>query len=257
MDPSFKSEALSSQGVEIRVGNIPVDGTPPDVVTQAITSLTNTNPATLKTADMAALESGMVVLIDGTSAVAADGKVFVLGDLTGTAPNEAFEVTGLDLSAELAAITTGTVGTVPWLNLCETKTFSGFDGQSSEMDVTTLCSVAKEYRVGLQDFGAFNFTMNYVPSDPGTQLLQQAKAAGKPVWINLQLPEDEGEFLFQAYVRQMTIAGGVDQPITTNVVLRITGAPVFIAGAAADSAANDAGAFARTPRMPERQRVAA
>jgi hypothetical protein len=74
--------------------------------------------------------------------------------------------------------------------------------------------------------------MNYVPSDPGTMEMQEAKAEGKPRWFQLDLPDDQGQWVFQAYVRQMTIAGGVDQPLTTNVVLRITGAPVFIAGVA-------------------------
>src|SRR5690348_12763382 len=60
----------------------------------------------------------------------------------------------------------------------EIKTYSGFDGQASEIDVTNLDSTAKEYRLGLQDFGNLQVDVNIVKSDPGQILVNAAKAAG-------------------------------------------------------------------------------
>jgi len=254
MDSTFTSEALSSQGVELRVGDQPSDDTGPTSVT--ITTLSKTNPSTLVASSMTGLDTGLPVAFSGTSNADVDGKSFVLG--AENASPASFDVTGLNGTGWVADIAAGKVTPVTWLNLCETKTFTGFDGQASEMDVTTLCSVAKEVRVGLQDYGNFNFTMNYVPSDPGTMEMQEAKAEGKPRWFQLDLPDDQGQWVFQAYVRQMTIAGGVDQPLTTNVVLRITGAPVFIPGAgAAGAAAAAANERAYAGRDREHERMAA
>jgi hypothetical protein len=249
IDPNFQSEAMSSQGAELRV----MDDEPGTPLT--VTSLTNTNPATLVVSDMTKLKTGQPVKFTGTGEPTVDGKTFVLGaENTGPA---SFDVTGLDGTGFAAAVATGSVGTGAMYNLCEAKTFNGFDGQASEMDVTTMCSAAKEVRMGLQDFGSFNFTMNYVPSDPGTAELQEAKGEGTPRWFELMLPDDSGSWIFEAFVKQMTIAGGVDQPLTTNVVLRITGAPTFVEGTGATMGAQEA---TRTPppyQPPQREHRAA
>ena len=118
-----------------------------------------------------------------------------------------------------------------FVDLCEVKTFTGFDGQASEIDVTTICSDAKEVRLGLQDFGAFSFEMNYVPDDQGQIAMQTAKAAGTAIAFKFTLPGTYGEWAFDAYVKAFPIAGGVDGVLTSSVSLRISGAPTFTPGA--------------------------
>ena len=83
---SFNSEALSSQGVELRVGDQPADDTGP--TSMAITTLSKTDPSLLTVADMTAIESGLPVAFSGTSQAGVDGKQFVLGEETG-APGSA------------------------------------------------------------------------------------------------------------------------------------------------------------------------
>jgi len=138
--------------------------------------------------------------------------------------------------------------TPAFVDLCEIKTFNGFDGQASEIDVTTLCSEAKETRLGLQDFGGFTFEMNYVPDDPAQMIMQDLKAAGMPGDFKLLLPAPHGSWDFTAYVKSFPIAGGVDGVLTSSVALRITGAPVYTPGTVAfgAGAGTPAGNFARS-----------
>jgi Lambda phage tail tube protein, TTP len=140
-----------------------------------------------------------------------------------------FESQAISSQGVLIKVSDGAV-TPAFLDLCEIKTFNGFDGQASEVDVTTLCSEAKEMRLGLQDFGSFTFEMNYVPDDPAQVILQDLKAAGAPGEFKLVLPAPNGEWAFNAYVKSFPIAGGVDGVLTSSISLRITGAPVYTPG---------------------------
>ena len=223
----FKSEAVSSQGTELAVQGAP--GTP---VTAPITGITNALPAIVTAANT--FKNGDVVTIDDViGMVEING---VSGVVSGATPSS-FALVGVN-AVDFTPYDSGGTATsngASFVNCCEARNFTGFDGQASEIDVTTMCSTAMEYVPGLQDFGAFNFTMNYVPSDPAQQAMQNAKANGDILWWKLMLPNDNegnpmGTWLFQAFVRQMTLSGGVNAALESNVVLRITGAPTFVEG---------------------------
>ena len=49
-------------------------------------------------------------------------------------------------------------------------------GQASKIDVTTLLSTAKQYRMGLQDWGDFTMTFLWNPDDAGQAAMRDAKA---------------------------------------------------------------------------------
>jgi hypothetical protein len=236
----FKSEAVSSQGT--RLG---VQGGEVAPVVAPITAITAANPPVFTAAN--AFGDGDVVQIAGVEGMTEiNGAV---GVATGVTPT-GFTLEGVDASAFTPYTSGGEatgIGTGNFDDVCEARNFTGFDGQASEIDVTTMCSDAMEFRPGLQDFGAFNFTMNYVPSDPAQKTMQDAKSKGTILWWRLVLPEDEsgvsmGMWLFQAFVRQMTLSGGVNAALESNVVLRITGAPIFVEPPAAGGASAQQGA---------------
>jgi hypothetical protein len=225
----FKSEAVSSQGTTLSV-----EGSAGTPATAPITGITAADPAVITAANTFA--DGDIVSIDG---VVGMDEINGLSGVVGNASPTGFDLTGVD-SIGFTAYTSGGTATSAaseFLPACEARNFTGFDGQASEIDVTTMCSTAMEFVPGLQDFGAFNFTMNYVPSDPAQKKMQQAKANGDTLWWQLKLPDDNegipmGQWLFQAFVRQMTLQGGVNAALESNVVLRITGEPTFVEGGA-------------------------
>lgn len=127
-------------------------------------------------------------------------------------------VTGVLMTDAVAASFTIT-GYKP---ISEVVSFSGFDGSASEIDVTTLDSTAKEFRMGLQDFGNFSLECNHLPEDSGQVALRAAKAT-RAVQSFLIAYTDGSTDAFQAYVMSASKSGGVDAKVDTSFTLRITG----------------------------------
>ena len=109
---------------------------------------------------------------------------------------------------------------VPIKNL---KTFSGFDGEAGELDVTNLDSVAKEYLAGLQDYGSFTLEWNPDYSDSGQDVMRAAQASGVVKTFELTLPNAKVA-AFQGLVKNASsIKGGVDSALDGSVAIKITG----------------------------------
>jgi hypothetical protein len=217
---SFKTKAINAQGSVLAIDN----GEGSDI---AVTAITKANPAVVSST--ATVEVGDVVRFGAITGMhEIEG---LIGVVTKTTTGTSFEV-NIDATNFAAAGTTGNASNLTFVSGCEVKSFNGFDGQAAEVDVTTLCSVAREYLPGLQDFGSFNFDLNLVPNDPFQVELNDAKAGLEKRAFKLTLPEGEDgkqfAYIFDAFVRQFTISGGVDQAIAGSVVLRVTGAPTLV-----------------------------
>ena len=108
----------------------------------------------------------------------------------------------------------------------EVASFTGFDGSAAEIDTTHLQSTAKEFLMGLQDFGSFTMEANQLPADPGQVLLRAAKASRAIQDIKITF-SDASTATFQAYVLSASQSGGVDAKVDTSFTLRISGDVTF------------------------------
>lgn len=108
----------------------------------------------------------------------------------------------------------------------EVTTFTGFDGQAAEIDVTHLQSTAKEWLMGLQDFGTFSCDVNHLPTDPGQVAMRAAKTSRDIQDFKVTF-SDLSTATFQGYVLSNTLSGGVDAKVDGSFNIRITGAVVF------------------------------
>lgn len=106
--------------------------------------------------------------------------------------------------------------------------FSGFDGEAADVNITTLDSTAKEFRQGLQDFGNFSIELVVDPDDLGQAELDAQKAAQTTSTCVLTYPDTVtlNVYTFSAYVKSFSNAGGVDDVVKGTANLRITGAVV-------------------------------
>lgn len=113
-----------------------------------------------------------------------------------------------------------------YVRICEIKTFTGPGGSATVIDVTNLCSTAKEKRVGLQDEGQLSFTISYVPNDTAHQTLRTFRAnrtkADFRIKFNDGSPKTQWDF--EGYVLGFAVSGAVDAVIEANVTIEITGA---------------------------------
>lgn len=109
-----------------------------------------------------------------------------------------------------------------YMEIEEITSFNGFDGQAAEIDVTHLKSTAKEFLMGLQDFGNFALEVNYLPQAPGQQAMRAAKQSRDIQDFRLTF-SDNSQVTFQGYVTSAPVSGGVDAKVDGSFNIRITG----------------------------------
>lgn len=105
--------------------------------------------------------------------------------------------------------------------------FSGFDGVAAEIDETDLQDEAKEFNMGLQDYGNFSIDVNYLPDDDGQNLLRAAKSTQDLVRFMMSL-SDASYVIFNGYVLSNSLSGGVDSKLDGQFNIRITGDVTFL-----------------------------
>lgn len=106
--------------------------------------------------------------------------------------------------------------------IAEVNTFSR-EGDRPEIDVSSLDSTAREYRLGLQDNGTLSFECNCVFTDAGQDLMVAALSSPGEWEFKIEYP-DATVHLFRGLVKKFDIAGGVDQVLKRNAQIRLTGA---------------------------------
>jgi hypothetical protein len=159
--------------------------------------------------------------LTGADAALLNGQTVVIRNVTVNTFAVDIDTTGKDVVAG------GTATPVSWTPIANLKSFKGFDGQANEIDKTNLSSTAKEYMLGLQDFGHFTFDVDKDFNDPGQLACSAAKRAGTLKNFKLTLPNGKTA-TWAAYVKNDPLDGGVDQLLaTTGVSLRISGDVTF------------------------------
>ena len=134
------SSAISAQGSVLAIGT----GTGG---AKTITAMAAGNPS-IFTSAAHGLNNGDVVTIAtlvGTAAASFNGLSFTVASKTTNTFALLVDTTGLTYTSG------GTATPVTYTNIANVKDFSGFDGSASELEVTNLDSVAKEFKLGLTD----------------------------------------------------------------------------------------------------------
>ena len=114
--------------------------------------------------------------------------------------------------------------TSPWTAVGGVKSYSGFDGEASEIDTTDLDSTAKEFILGLVDNGNLGLEVFPDYSDAGQDILRALAISGNSDIFILTLV-DTTTATFTAFVKNAhSISGGVDAAVEGSVALKISGA---------------------------------
>jgi predicted secreted protein len=122
-------------------------------------------------------------------------------------------------------VDTSMSGSAQWTQIKGLKSYSGFDGKATVIDVTDLDSEAKEKRPGLMDNGTFSMDVNRNLTDPGQAALLAMQKSQEIKTFKLVYPVDSdlNPDTFSAFVTSFPIAGGVDGVMTSTIALEITG----------------------------------
>ena len=205
------STAISSQGSTLQIGT--GSGSAATISGAAI------GYPTILTATAHGFNNGDVVTfasITGTLS-ALNGSTLTVSNVTANTFAVNYNSTGL------AYTSGGTATPTLWTQINNLKSFSGFDGQASEIDRTNLLSTAKEIMLGLVDFGQMQIDVDYSFADAGQAALLAAQASGALKTFKLTLP-DSHTASFSAFVKKLPSTGGVDKIVgRTGIILRLSG----------------------------------
>ncbi len=209
------SPAISSQGATLQIGT----GTSS---AKTITAATAGFP-TILTATAHGLLAGTIGVLAGISGNAAllAASGFPAKNIT----TNTFAV-DVDTTGSTLTVSSATVTPAAYTKIKAIKSFSGFDGEASEVDVTDLDSTAKEFLLGLVDNGKFSITLNSTggnaSADAGLQALYAALNDGAIRKFKLTLPNG-AVASFSAFVKTVPLSGGVDQALQSQIGFRISG----------------------------------
>ena len=128
----------------------------------------------------------------------------------------------VDTTGGAAWVSGGTATPVQWTKIANVKTFSGFDGSSSELDVTNLDSVAKEFEIGLVDPGQFTAEVDEDDLDAGQLALLAAQSASALKTFKLTFPNGRTA-TFSGYVKKIGTQGAVDAVVKRAIDIRVSG----------------------------------
>ena len=204
------SSAISAQGSLLAIGT-------GNGGAKSITAVALGNP-TIITSAAHGFNNGDVLTIAGVGgATSVNGTFTVKNKTTNT-----FAI-DLDTTGGAAYTSGGTATPVTFTQIANIKTFSGFDGSASEIDVTNLASTAKEFRLGLTDPGQFTIEIDYDGANAGHVALRSKQVSGLLSNFQLTLP-NAAVISFTGFVKKFSLAGGVDAVAKTSVDIRISGA---------------------------------
>lgn len=191
---------------------------------KVITGITAANPPVVSAATHGYV-SGDIVYIDGVVGMTeVNGRAFVVANETaGT-----FELKGVDGTGYTAYGSGGSAYKTTQTAVGQITAVSGFDGESDEIDTSHLRSLAKEFLLGLQDFGNLQFPLFIDNADTGQALLRKIKegAAAKVFTITLS---DAKVSAFVALVKKFPFNAERNGVVTGDCTLRITNAPAWFA----------------------------
>jgi hypothetical protein len=180
----------------------------PAIVTSTAHGLANGDVVTI-----AAVAGTMSTTLNGTSRVVSNktANTFALLD---------YDSTGLTYTSG------GTATPAAYTPIAGVVSFSGFDGSASELDTTDMDSTAMEFISGLKDEGKFDFEMKVIAANAGQLAIRAARTSGAVTGFKLVLP-DASVATFNALVKTMPAAGGVNAVLKGTVSTRITGPVVW------------------------------
>lgn len=123
--------------------------------------------------------------------------------------------------------TVTTSGTTPTAVLALVENIDGPDASRGEIDVTTLDSTAKEYRVGPREPGSVSMTFVWDPVTPstGAQWVKNRYDDGKESRFSIEWPgSSDTKIKFNAYVTGFNPSFPLEDKITAAVSLKLSGA---------------------------------
>ena len=184
-----------------------------------ITAITKANPAVVSVANHG-LADGDVVYISGVAGMTeVNNEAYIVNMLTtGT-----FELMDTNSTGWGTWTSGGKVDEASFSNFCELTSYNRSGGSSPEIDAESLCSTAKEYEIGLPDFGTTQMDFNFAPRTTIQLAIEAFYRSGAKTAVRVVLPNSGGTMTQLGFVQQSSEQAGKSGIWSGSVTIRNTG----------------------------------
>lgn len=191
---------------------------------QAITAITQADPAVVSSSAHGNVAGDVVKMtIDADSMSQLNGNLYVVdNEAAGTYELSGVDSTGYD--AFVAGSPFDYAQKVTFSNFCELTGANQQDGAADQIEVTTICSDAKEFEQGLSDSGTLQLDYNAAPNASVQTALREAKVAGTQLAFKITFPNSGGTIIMIGTVQQQSVSGQVNGVWTGSATIKLTGA---------------------------------
>lgn len=191
---------------------------------KVITGISKANPAVV-TSTGHGLSEGAVGLIENLNGMTElNDNLYVVDDIL-TA--NTFELAGVDSTGYTTfsdgSPPTATFSPVEFTDFCELTGVNQQDGTADEIEVTTICSNAKEFEVGLSDSGSLTLDFNWAGNQAVQAALRAAKASGADIAFKVVFPGDGGTLIMLGNVQATSFTASVNGVWTGSATIKLSG----------------------------------
>lgn len=187
--------------------------------TKTITDISETDPAVVSSTAHGLLLGtvGRIAAVVGMTEL--NGNLYVVDN----PDTNDFELAGVDASGYTPYTSGGTFAPLVFSQFCELTGVDQQDGSTDEIDVTTICSTAKEFETGLSDSGTVTLNYNYAPNEAVQAAIRAAKVAGDDIAVRITFPNNGGTIVMIGSVQQSSFSGAVSGVWTGSTTIKLSG----------------------------------
>lgn len=190
---------------------------------KAITGISKADPAVVTSTAHGYSEGDVVLLDDIDGMIELNDNLYVVDDpLSGS-----YELAGVDSTGYTTFAAGSPQGArsrkVTFTDFCELTGVNQQDGTADEIEVTTICSNAKEFEVGLSDSGSLTLDFNWAGNQTVQTALRQAKISGADVAFKVIFPGDGGSLIMTGNVQATSFTSSVNGVWTGSATIKLSG----------------------------------
>jgi hypothetical protein len=190
---------------------------------QTVTGITQADPGVVSSTAHGNVTGDVVKLSSIQGMTQVNGKLFAVdNEASGT-----YELAGTDTTGYDAFVTgspaNGIAQRVVFSAFCELTGVNQQGGAADQIEVSTICSTAKEFEQGLADSGTLSLDFNWAGNESVQTALNAAKISGDQVAFKVTMPGDGGKVIMLGTVTQTSFQGQVNGVWKASCSIKLTG----------------------------------
>lgn len=198
---------------------------------KTITAITKADPAVVTAAAHGFVLGDVAKLNDIDSMTQVDGGVYAVDNPA----TNTFELAGVDSTAYDAFVAASPnladATPVTFSAFCELTGSNQQDAAANQIEVSTICSTAKEFEQGLSDSGTLQLDFNWAGNQAVQAAIRAGKTSGDHLAFKITFPGDGGIVIMIGTVQQGSFQGAVNDVWKGSVTIKLSG-EIFVLEAA-------------------------